>query len=273
MKKIILGVFFITPFFLWAQSSNCYTALIPAAKLQVRSAYGSNPYTLNAIVYDDFSRFTISNFAAGDSVYMIEGSYLLSYVIQSISGNTIVVYDPRGSCFAPPTGQGAIIKPTSKTRIPVYVSGLREDLRAMIMNRQAEIVDDYFKNLVDMSTNQDSIFGHKTFQNGIDVVGGANNAALNVNGVQSASVVSITADTTLNGTFNSVIALPQASTITISLPTPNTSTKGWSYKFIKGNANAGSVKVKENSTAFSLIIYSNNISKTIKCDGARWYLE
>lgn len=114
-----------------------------AAKLQVTNVVGSNPYTLTVNVSDDLSRFTFTDFVVGDSVYLIDGSDLLIYRINSklTSPNRIVVTDVNNTGINPPTGQGAIMKTTVNSKLPTYISGLRDDLRSMIMNRLSQQID------------------------------------------------------------------------------------------------------------------------------------
>ena len=115
----------------------------PAAKLNVSVASGSDPYTLTVSVLDDLSRFSFSDFGVGDSVYLIDGSDLLIYVVTSklTSPNRLVVDDVNNTGISAPTGQGAIVKSTPNYKLPFYVSGLRDDLRSMMMNRLSQLLD------------------------------------------------------------------------------------------------------------------------------------
>lgn len=141
MKRITLIALFLCSYlFAYSQTS---APIRPAAKLNVSVATGSNPYTLTVSILDDLSRFTFADFGVGDSVYLVDGSDLLIYVVTSklTSPNRLVVNDVNNTGISAPTGQGAIIKSTANYKLPVYVSGLRDDLRSMIMNRFSQLLD------------------------------------------------------------------------------------------------------------------------------------
>ncbi|MDZ7876069.1 MAG: right-handed parallel beta-helix repeat-containing protein [Saprospiraceae bacterium] len=138
MKKILILVFGILPFFLNAQTS---AEIRPAAKLIVSNATGSDPYVLSVNVIDDLSRFSLADFGVNDSVYLIDGSDLLIYVVTAKSGSQLTVDDVNNTGINPPTGQGAIVKTTELNNYPFYISSLRDDLRSMMMNRFAQLLD------------------------------------------------------------------------------------------------------------------------------------
>lgn len=141
MKRITLIALFLCSYlFAYSQTS---APIRPAAKLNVSVATGSNPYTLTVSILDDLSRFTFADFGVGDSVYLVDGSDLLIYVVTSklTSPNRLVVNDVNNTGISAPTGQGAIIKSTANYKLPVYISGLRDDLRSMIMNRFSQLLD------------------------------------------------------------------------------------------------------------------------------------
>lgn len=141
MKQILSTALFLCSFvFAYSQTSAPIRA---AAKLNVSVASGSDPYTLTVSVLDDLSRFDFSSFGVGDSVYLIDGSDLLIYVITSklTSPNRLVVDDVNNTGTSAPTGQGAIVKSTPNYKLPFYISGLRDDLRSMMMNRLSQLLD------------------------------------------------------------------------------------------------------------------------------------
>lgn len=117
-----------------------------AVRLQITSAVGSDPYTVTGIVSDDLSRFIADDIQVGDSLYVLDGSFVYVLAITSITsvvGPTIVFVanDPNNAGISLPTGQAAIIRPTLNYKLPTYISGLRDDLRSAIMNRQAQLID------------------------------------------------------------------------------------------------------------------------------------
>jgi len=118
-----------------------------AAKFQITSATGGDPYNIVGIVSDDLSRFTGSDVQINDSIYIIDGSDLYVLAVTSITSVvgptvTLVANDPLDAGVSIPTGQAAILRPTNNYTLPVYISGLRDDLRSMIMNRQAQLIDE-----------------------------------------------------------------------------------------------------------------------------------
>lgn len=117
-----------------------------AVRLQITSAIGSDPYTVTGIVSDDLSRFIADDIQVGDSLYVLDGSFVYVLAITSITsvvGPTIVFVanDPNNAGISLPTGQAAVIRPTTNYKLPTYISGLRDDLRSAIMNRQAQLID------------------------------------------------------------------------------------------------------------------------------------
>jgi predicted Rdx family selenoprotein len=142
MKKIILSLVLILTYSItFSQVVGDY--INPAAKLTVTNAVGSNPYTLTVSVSDDLSRFTFDSITAGCYVYLIDGSNLLVYTVNSklTSPNRLVVTDINNTGISPPTGQGAVMKVTDSSKLPMYISGLRDDLRSMIMNKLSQQID------------------------------------------------------------------------------------------------------------------------------------
>ena len=47
-----------------------------AVRLQITSAVGSDPYTVTGIVSDDLSRFIADDIQVGDSLYVLDGSFV-----------------------------------------------------------------------------------------------------------------------------------------------------------------------------------------------------
>lgn len=140
IKLLILCL--LSVFTLQAQTPNINFA----AKFQITSATGSDPYNIVGIVSDDLSRFTGSDVHVNDSIYVIDGSDLYVLAVTSITSVvgptvTLVANDPNNAGVAIPTGQAAILKPTTNYKLPLYISGLRSDLQSMVQNRFAQRVD------------------------------------------------------------------------------------------------------------------------------------
>lgn len=145
MKKILILIFA-----LCAVAAQAQTPLNLAVKFQINSpgSTGTNPnFTLNGFVVDDLGRWDATNVAVGDSLYALNGSDLVVAVVTTINsavGNTLNVVvtstDPTVLNIDP--GQAAIIHPTPGYRLSTYISGLRDDLRSLIMNRLSTTIDE-----------------------------------------------------------------------------------------------------------------------------------
>ena len=117
-----------------------------AAKFQITTATGGDPYNIVGVVQDDLSRFTGSDVHVNDSIYVIDGSDLYVLAVTSITSVvgptvTLVANDPNNAGVSIPTGQAAIVRPTPNYKLPPYISGLRSDLQSMIQNRMVQMVD------------------------------------------------------------------------------------------------------------------------------------
>lgn len=150
LKYLFIGILALCSFVMNGQSA----ALNVALKFQIGNpgSTGTNPtFTMSGFVSDDLGRWDASNVQVGDSLYAINGSDLAVCVVTTINtaaGNslniTVTCGDPLvGGIDA---GQAAIIHPTSEFKYPTYISGLRDDLRSMIMNRLTQRIDEGIRN-------------------------------------------------------------------------------------------------------------------------------
>jgi len=58
-------------------------------------------------------------------------------------------------------------------------------------------------------------------------------AAINANGVQKSATVTVTTNTTLDGTYNTIYANTTGGDITITLPSVTSNNTGWAYNIMK----------------------------------------
>ena len=150
LKYLFIGVLTLCSFLMNGQSA----ALNVALKFQIGNpgSTGTNPtFTMSGFVSDDLGRWDATNVQVGDSLYAINGSDLAVCVVTTINsagGNslniTVTCGDPLvGGIDA---GQAALVHPTSEFKYPTYISGLRDDLRSMIMNRLTQRIDEGVRN-------------------------------------------------------------------------------------------------------------------------------
>lgn len=116
-------------------------------KCQVYASSGTAPtFNIQSLVSDELSKYDGSNVAAGDKLYVIEGSECYELHISSVSsgiGSTlnIVVYDSTGTLATVPNGQAAVIRKYSTQQVPFIPSGLRNDLASCILQKLASVID------------------------------------------------------------------------------------------------------------------------------------
>lgn len=144
MKKIILFLCFLGIIGnITAQSTINF-----AARFNIQTALGGDPYTLSGVIVDDFNKFAALNVQVNDSIYVIDNGelYILAVTaISSASGQliTLTADDPLNAGISISTGVAAIMRPTAIAKYPTYVSGLPDDLQSLIMNRQIQMIDNY----------------------------------------------------------------------------------------------------------------------------------
>jgi len=150
LKYLFIGILT-----LWVSTMSAQSAALNVAlKFQIGNpgSTGTNPtFTMSGFVSDDLGRWDATNVQVGDSLYAINGSDLAVCVVTTINsaaGNslniTVTCNDPLvGGIDA---GQAAIVHPTSEYKFPTYISGLRDDLRSMIMNRLTQRIDEGVRN-------------------------------------------------------------------------------------------------------------------------------
>jgi len=97
-----------------------------AAKFNITSATGGDPYNITGIVLDDLSRFTGSDVQVNDSIYVIDGDQLYVLAVTSITSVvgptvTLVANDPNNAGVSIPTGQAAICRPTDNYKLPLCI--------------------------------------------------------------------------------------------------------------------------------------------------------
>lgn len=103
---------------------------------------------------------------------------------------------------------------------------------------------------------------------GVKSDGSSTIAAINANGVQKSATVTVTTNTTLDGTYNTIYANTTGGDITITLPSVNSNNTGWAYNIMKTSAsNTLSIARPTGST---IKIVSNNFPIILKNNGVSW---
>lgn len=136
----------------WAVQSQA--PINPAVRFQIEVATDT---IVSGVVQDDLSAFDATSIVEGDSLYVLDGSNLFIYLVDSIHSATgpllTLGLTSIDGPFPVALGEAAIIHPTTYYYFPTMISSLREDLRASVMNRfsiqvdkaidQAEEITDY----------------------------------------------------------------------------------------------------------------------------------
>ena len=114
--------------------------LVPFTKITINTVSTfTDPYTVSGIVNDFTSNWNASDIAAGDSVYLIDGSNLRIFYVQSISSAvgpnfTMVINDINDTGDIPPADVGALFRNTANYDFPNFVAGISEQLQSLILN-------------------------------------------------------------------------------------------------------------------------------------------
>ena len=141
-------------------------------------------------------------------------------------------------------------------------------------------------NVVFITGNQ-TITGKKTFSDtinatkgiksdglidtkGIKSTGASTTAASEVLGVQKNGVTSIATNTTIDGTYNTIIINTFSGNINVTLPTANSTNIGWQYKISKTGGNIAKI-IRPNQSTISL--YSTEFTITVKNTNSSWEIE
>lgn len=117
-------------------------------KCQVYASSGTAPtFNIQSLVSDELSKYDGSSVAAGDKLFIIDGSECYELHISSVtlgSGSVLnfVAYDSTGVLTTVPNGQAAVIRKYSTQQVPFIPSGLRSDLASCILQKIASTVND-----------------------------------------------------------------------------------------------------------------------------------
>lgn len=169
MKKLFLINFLIFLYsFTWGQSAP----LVLSTKVTINSVtVFTDPYTVTGTTNDVTSNWTASDIAAGDSLYLEDGSELRVYQVVSISSAvgtafTIVINDLNNTGSLPTTGVGALYRGTTNYDFPVWTAGISETLQSMIDNRFKQRLDSQLFNagMDYITTDSFSTFISSNFQ-------------------------------------------------------------------------------------------------------------
>lgn len=116
-------------------------------KCQVYASSGTAPtFNIQSLVSDELSKYDGSSVAAGDKLFIIDGSECYELHISSVtlgSGSVLnfVAYDSTGVLTTVPNGQAAVIRKYSIQQVPFIPSGLRDDLASCILQKIASTVN------------------------------------------------------------------------------------------------------------------------------------
>lgn len=116
-------------------------------KCQIYSSSGTAPtFNVQSLVSDELSKYDGSSVAAGDKLFIIDGSECYELHISSVtlgSGSILnfVAYDSTGTLLTVPNGQAAVIRKYNVQQVPFIPSGLRDDLASCILQKIASTVN------------------------------------------------------------------------------------------------------------------------------------
>jgi len=113
-----------------------------------------------------------------------------------------------------------------------------------------------------------TVSGLATASAGINATAGASQAAFNAIGVVDGTITAITANTTLDHTYNTVEIGTLSANITVSLPSCSATTDGWEYFFQKTGSDAFAFIVDPNSTQ---TFFDGATTKTIYSQGSKFW--
>lgn len=106
---------------------------------------------------------------------------------------------------------------------------------------------------------------------GVKTSGTSTKAASENNGVQKDAVVEVTANTTLDGTFNTVVGNTASQNIVLTLPAVSAENNGWIYTISKKGTSSFNVRVT--ASGFNHVIISPNSPVKIRNAGGVWQVE
>lgn len=183
MKKIILFLLG----FLGFLNLQAQAPLIPSVRCSLTTVtVFTDPYTVTGKTSDFSSNWQASDIAAGDSLYLLDGSELRIYRVVSISSAsgvdfTIIIDDINNSGNVPVTGEyGALFRGTTNYDFPNVTSGISETLQMAIQNRFVQRLDALIAaagGIDSTTTSNDSVFvwsGGTAYFTGIAAGGGDN---------------------------------------------------------------------------------------------------
>lgn len=106
---------------------------------------------------------------------------------------------------------------------------------------------------------------------GVKTSGTSTKAASENNGVQKDAVIEVTVNTTLDGTYNTIVGVPSSSDIVLTLPVIAAENNGWKYVISKKNTSSYNVRVT--ASGFNHVIISPNSPVIIRNRGGTWQVE
>ncbi len=153
MKNIFVLIFLLFAAFVFAQSPGTPDIQFQASFRITNAVNGAlDTVIISGYVDECAGRFTNSDIAIGDSIYVLEGSDLL--VFGAVTTRTISLgiatfkaIDFGGAGILPSNGQAAIFRPTTNYQFPGDICGLNPNLQQYITARFMMRLDDILSNI------------------------------------------------------------------------------------------------------------------------------
>lgn len=119
-------------------------------------------------------------------------------------------------------------------------------------------------------TGKNTFADFAVFNKGLRTLGTANSAAVTIRGVQKSGVHTISANTTIDGTYNTIIVNTSSGDVNLTLPSASSANVGWQYKISKTGGNLAKIIRPAQST---ITLYSTEFTITIKNNSTTWEIE
>jgi hypothetical protein len=163
MKNIFLFALLLIAGVLFSQSPGTPDIQFQSAFRITNATNGTgDTVVISGYVDECAGRFTNSDIAIGDSLYVLEGSDLLVFgavTTRSISLGiaTFKAIDFGGAGILPSNGQAAIFRPTTNYQFPGDICGLNPNLQQYITARFMMRLDEFLNEKIDSTTLADSL--------------------------------------------------------------------------------------------------------------------
>ncbi len=163
MKNILTFILLLFSGFVFSQSPGTPDIQFQSAFRITNAVNGTlDTVVISGYVDECAGRFTNSDIAIGDSIYVLEGSDLLVFGVVttrtiSLGVATFKAIDFGGAGILPSNGQAAIFRPTTNYQFPGDICGLNPNLQQYITARFMMRLDSFLALKVDSLTLNDSM--------------------------------------------------------------------------------------------------------------------